>query len=118
MGYHLNRLDEPIFMAVSKPLLTEFGIHHGLESCDLLSIKTSLIKTRSGQNLRSKKQTKAAAHAKLNTYLERVSLLKLNMLTPHTHLKLPLTALQTLTLVTVSPFLLVYSYSTWESANK
>ena len=33
MGYHLNRLDEPIFMAVSKPMQTEFGIHHRLESC-------------------------------------------------------------------------------------
>ena len=33
MGYRLNRLDEPVFMAVSKPLLTEFGIHHRLESC-------------------------------------------------------------------------------------
>ena len=29
----MNRLDEPIFIAVSKPLLTEFGIHHRLESC-------------------------------------------------------------------------------------
>ena len=28
MGHRLNRLDEPIFIAVSKPLLTEFGIHH------------------------------------------------------------------------------------------
>ena len=37
MGYRLNRLDEPVFMAVSKPLLTEFGIHHRLESCDSLS---------------------------------------------------------------------------------
>ena len=34
MGYHLNRLDEPIFIAVSKPLLTEFEIHHILESCE------------------------------------------------------------------------------------
>ena len=34
MGYHLNRLDETIFMAVSKPLLTEFDINHRLESCD------------------------------------------------------------------------------------
>ena len=33
MGYHLNGLDEPVFLAVSKPLLTEFGIHHELESC-------------------------------------------------------------------------------------
>ena len=33
MGYRLNRLDEPIFMAVSKPLLNEIGIHHRLESC-------------------------------------------------------------------------------------
>ena len=34
MGYRLNRLDEPVFMAVSKPLLTEFGIDHWLESCE------------------------------------------------------------------------------------
>ena len=34
MGYHLNRLDEPVFIEVSKPLLTEFGIHYRLESCD------------------------------------------------------------------------------------
>ena len=33
MGYRLNRLDEPVFIAVSKPLLTEFDIHHRLESC-------------------------------------------------------------------------------------
>ena len=32
MGYRLNRLDEPVLIAVSKPLLTEFGIHHRLES--------------------------------------------------------------------------------------
>ena len=36
MGYRLNRLDEPEFMAVSKTLLTEFGIHHRLESCVLI----------------------------------------------------------------------------------
>ena len=35
MGYHLNRLDEPVFMAVPKPMLTEFGIHDRLESCAL-----------------------------------------------------------------------------------
>ena len=34
MGYRLNRLDEPVFMAVPKPMLTEFGIHYRLESCD------------------------------------------------------------------------------------
>ena len=33
MGYHLNCHDVPGFKAVSKPLLTEFGIHHRLESC-------------------------------------------------------------------------------------
>ena len=33
MGYRLNRLDEPVFMAVPKPMLTEFGIHYELESC-------------------------------------------------------------------------------------
>ena len=30
----MNRLDEPIFMAVSKPLLTEFGNYHKFETCD------------------------------------------------------------------------------------
>ena len=39
MGYRLNRLHEPVFMAVSKPLLTEFGIHHRLESCEGLKKK-------------------------------------------------------------------------------
>ena len=33
VGYHFKRLDEPVFMAVSKPIQTEFGIHHRLESC-------------------------------------------------------------------------------------
>ena len=33
-GYRLHHLDEPVFTAVSKPLLTEFGIHHRLESWD------------------------------------------------------------------------------------
>ena len=32
MGYDLNRLDEPVFIAVSKPLITEFGIRNKLES--------------------------------------------------------------------------------------
>ena len=35
--YHLNRLDEPIFMAVPKPMLTEFGIQYRLESYAELS---------------------------------------------------------------------------------
>ena len=34
MGYRLNLLEEPVFMAVPKPMLTEFGIHYRLESCD------------------------------------------------------------------------------------
>ena len=38
MGYRLNRLDEPVFIAVSKPLLTEFGIHYRLESCDRFTV--------------------------------------------------------------------------------
>ena len=33
MQYGLNRLDEPVFMAVPKPMQTEFGIHHRLECC-------------------------------------------------------------------------------------
>ena len=35
MGYRLNRLDEPVFIAGPKPMLTEFGIHHRLESGEL-----------------------------------------------------------------------------------
>ena len=38
MGYRLNRLDEPVLIAVSKPLLTEFGIHHRLKSCEAFDI--------------------------------------------------------------------------------
>ena len=34
MGYRLNRVDEPVFMADPKPLRTEFGIHLRLESCE------------------------------------------------------------------------------------
>ena len=39
-GYRLNRLDEPVFIAVSKPLLNEFefGIHLRLESCGLVRV--------------------------------------------------------------------------------
>ena len=33
MGYRLNRLDEPDFMAGPNPMLTEFGIHHRVERC-------------------------------------------------------------------------------------
>ena len=33
MGYHLSRLDEPVFMTGAKHMQTEFGIHHRLESC-------------------------------------------------------------------------------------
>ena len=38
MGYRLNRHDELVFMAVSKPLLNEFGIHHTLKSCEMISV--------------------------------------------------------------------------------
>ena len=37
MGYHLNCLDELVFMAGPKPMQTEFGIHQRLESCVLFS---------------------------------------------------------------------------------
>ena len=33
MGYRLNRLDEPVLMAVPKPTQTEFDIQHRVESC-------------------------------------------------------------------------------------
>ena len=34
MGYRLNHLDEPVFIAVLKPLPTEFDIHNSFESCE------------------------------------------------------------------------------------
>ena len=36
VGHRLNCLDEPVLMAVPKPMLTEVGIHYRLESCDVL----------------------------------------------------------------------------------
>ena len=35
-GYNWNRLDEPIFSAELKPLLTESGIHHRFEDLCLV----------------------------------------------------------------------------------
>ena len=32
------RLDIPVFMAVPKPLLTEFGIHQRLDSCNSFAL--------------------------------------------------------------------------------
>ena len=32
LKHRLNCLDEPVFMAVPKPMQTEFGIHQRLES--------------------------------------------------------------------------------------
>ena len=43
MGYRLNRLDEPVFMAVPEPMLTEFGIYYRLESCVLLRDRCNLL---------------------------------------------------------------------------
>ena len=48
MGYRLNRRDEPVFMAVPKPMLTEFGINHRLESCALLYAFYGSLKTWGG----------------------------------------------------------------------
>ena len=49
MGYCLNCLDEPVLIAVSKPLLTVFDIHLRLESCgainpNLTEVKVSKVK--------------------------------------------------------------------------
>ena len=43
MGYRLNRLDEPVFIAVPKPMLTEFGINHRFESCALVLSSGTLV---------------------------------------------------------------------------
>ena len=47
MGYRLNRLDKSVFMAVPKPMLTEFSIHYRLESCDQIHFRNMIV-----QNLR------------------------------------------------------------------
>ena len=39
--YCVLRIILPVFIAVSKPMLTEFGIHQRLESCALLSYSKS-----------------------------------------------------------------------------
>ena len=44
MGYCLDCLDKPDFMAVSKALLTEFGIHHILKT-DLTILSGSKYKS-------------------------------------------------------------------------
>ena len=36
VGYRLNRLDKPIFMAGPKPMRTVFGSHHRLDSCGII----------------------------------------------------------------------------------
>ena len=39
MGYRLNGLDEPVFMAGPKPMRTEFGIYHRLGSFKEFSLE-------------------------------------------------------------------------------
>ena len=60
MGYRLNRLDKPVFIAVPKPMLTESSIHHRLESCEAFNVfyiqqwkKVFLSKIRFGDWLKS-----------------------------------------------------------------
>ena len=49
MGYRLNRLDQPVFMAVPKPMLTEFGIHYRLENCEVFIFPDVNQKVRDGK---------------------------------------------------------------------
>ena len=49
MGCGLDRLDEPVLMAVPKPMQTEFEIHHKLESCDILPQVMSTSQTKCHQ---------------------------------------------------------------------
>ena len=39
----LNLLDKPVSMAVPKPMLTEFGIHYTLESCEMITKAVALL---------------------------------------------------------------------------
>ena len=38
----MNRLTEPVFITVSKLLLTYFGIHYRLESCEAMFLEVYL----------------------------------------------------------------------------
>ena len=49
MGHRLSRLDEPSLIAVSKTLLSEFGIHHRFENCAWTLIRIFAKRTRVGQ---------------------------------------------------------------------
>ena len=51
MGYRLNCPDEPVFMAVSKHMLTEFGMHYRLESCELSILWVMDLPVLSNQNV-------------------------------------------------------------------
>ena len=42
MGNRFNRPYELVFMAVAKPVLTEFGVHYRLESCDVNLVNISV----------------------------------------------------------------------------
>ena len=50
MGCRFYRLDEPVLIAGSKPLLTEFGIHHRLESCGMCSVNSTIVSVANQQN--------------------------------------------------------------------
>ena len=43
MGYRLNGLDGPVFMAGPKPMLNEFGIHSRLESCEQSRVEPEIV---------------------------------------------------------------------------
>ena len=51
MGYCLNRLDEPVLMAVPKPMQNEFGIHYRLESCGSVFLRRGICFSKLMQQL-------------------------------------------------------------------
>ena len=60
----MNHLDEPVLIAVSKPLLTEFGIYHRFESCEVT--KQPNVKELTKYNYITEKSHRLGVTAHLN----------------------------------------------------
>ena len=78
MGYRLNRLDEPVFMAVPKPLQTEFGIHYRLESCVTATLDGPKVPRQHMLITTVKTIPKKASHLKKSNVLKSYSCCKLS----------------------------------------
>ena len=59
MGYHWNCPNEPVLMAGTNPLLTDFGVYHRLERC---VAESNLLHPTNSSFLNALKGKEAASH--------------------------------------------------------